>query len=83
MDYQIVLFILASSNTGDTVVDPFSGSGTTSVVAEQLGRRWKSCDLSAGYLQWGIDRIELVEQWSVEKWIKYDQENARRRKSIR
>ena len=75
--------ILASSSPDDLVIDPFSGSGTTAVVAEQLGRRWKASDLSAEYLQWGIERIELVERWSVEKWIKYDQENARRRKSIR
>ena len=30
--------ILSSSNPGDLVLDPFSGTGTTSVVAEQLGR---------------------------------------------
>ncbi|MFA5415876.1 MAG: site-specific DNA-methyltransferase, partial [Methanoregula sp.] len=30
--------ILSSSNPGDLIVDPFSGTGTTSVVAEQLGR---------------------------------------------
>jgi len=29
-------FVLASSNKGDIVLDPFSGSGTTLVVAEQL-----------------------------------------------
>lgn len=32
--------VLASSNPGDWVVDPFLGSGTTAVAAEQLGRRW-------------------------------------------
>jgi DNA modification methylase len=36
--------IKASSNPGDLVADFFSGSGTTALVAERLGRRWISCD---------------------------------------
>jgi len=36
--------ILASSNPGDLVMDPFGGSGTTAAVAEKLGRRWLTCD---------------------------------------
>jgi site-specific DNA-methyltransferase (adenine-specific) len=75
--------VLASSNTGDLVIDPFLGSGTTAVVAEQLHRRWKGCDISLEYCQWAIKRIELTEDWSTEKWIQYDFENAERRKSIR
>ncbi|MCK6625224.1 MAG: site-specific DNA-methyltransferase [Anaerolineae bacterium] len=75
--------VLASSNPADLVLDPFLGSGTTAVVAEQLGRKWLGCDLSLEYGQWAANRIELVEEWSVEKWIEYDQENARRRQSIR
>ena len=38
-------FVLASSNPGDLVADFFVGSGTTSAVAEKLGRRWIACDL--------------------------------------
>jgi site-specific DNA-methyltransferase (adenine-specific) len=75
--------VLASSNPGDLVVDPFLGSGTTVVVAEQLKRRWKGCDLSLEYCTWAGERVELVEDWPVEKWIEYDQQNAERRKSIR
>ncbi len=75
--------VLASSNPGDLVLDPFLGSGTTAVVAEQLRRKWKGCDLSAEYCDWAIQRIERVEEWPVEKWIRYDLENAERRKSIR
>ncbi|MDD1414217.1 site-specific DNA-methyltransferase [Dolichospermum sp. ST_con] len=37
-------FVLASSHEGDLIIDPFSGSGTTIVVAEQLNRRWMGCD---------------------------------------
>ena len=75
--------VLASSNEGDWVIDPFLGSGTTAVVAEQLHRKWKGCDASLEYCQWAAKRIELVEDWPVEKWIKYDIENTERRKSIR
>ena len=75
--------VLASSNPDDLVVDPFLGSGTTAVVAEQLRRRWKACEISPEYCEWAARRIELVEGWSIEKWIQYDLENAERRKSIR
>jgi site-specific DNA-methyltransferase (adenine-specific) len=75
--------VLASSKPGDLVIDPFLGSGTTAIVAEQLKRHWKGCDLSLEYCRWAANRIELVEDWPVEKWIRYDQENTERRKSIR
>ena len=75
--------ILASSNLNDLVIDPFLGSGTTAVVAEQLKRRWKGCDASLEYCAWAAERIELVEDWPIEKWIEFDQQNVERRKSIR
>lgn len=42
--------ILAGSRRGDTVLDPFSGSGTTGMVATQEGRRYVGIDLNAEYL---------------------------------
>ena len=75
--------ILSSSNKGDTVLDPFLGSGTTAVVSEQLKRCWLGCDISAEYLDWAVNRIELVEDWTIEKWIKYDFDNMQRRNSIK
>ena len=75
--------LLASSNEGDTVLDPFLGSGTTAVCAEQLNRKWLGCDLTAEYIGWAVDRLELVEKWSVEKWKKYDFDNQKRRAAIR
>jgi site-specific DNA-methyltransferase (adenine-specific) len=75
--------LLASSNPGDLVIDPFLGSGTTAVVAEQLKRKWLGCDTSVEYVGWAAERIELVEDWPLEKWLQYDSDNARRRKSIR
>ncbi len=75
--------VLASSNSGDLVIDPFLGSGTTAVVAEQLQRKWQGCDLSPEYCQWAAQRINMVEDWPIERWIAYDRQNAERRKSIR
>ncbi len=39
-------FILASSNPGDTVLDPFCGCGTTVAVAQRLKRRWIGIDVT-------------------------------------
>lgn len=43
--------ITASSNPGDVVLDPFVGSGTTSVVAARLGRRSIGIDTSKNYIR--------------------------------
>ena len=44
------LAIKACSKPGDIILDPFFGSGTTGVTAEQLGRRWVGVELSADYI---------------------------------
>ncbi|MDB9525310.1 site-specific DNA-methyltransferase [Oscillatoria sp. CS-180] len=75
--------ILASSNQGDVVLDPFSGSGTTLVVAEQLGRQWLGCDSNPEYNQWAMDRLDKVNRMSVDQWIEYDQKVTARREKIR
>jgi hypothetical protein len=38
--------VLASSNKGDIVLDPFAGCGTTLVAAQRLGRQWIGVDIS-------------------------------------
>ena len=43
--------ILAGSEEGDIVLDPFMGSGTTAVVAKSLGRHYTGCELPESYSQ--------------------------------
>jgi len=50
--------IRASSNPGDIVLDPFCGSGTTAVAAEQLGRRWVAMDVWGGAYEMLCERLE-------------------------
>lgn len=57
--------ILASTRTGDVVLDPFMGSGTTAQVAQDLGRRWIGCELNPDYEPLQLERtaqgaIDLV-----------------------
>jgi site-specific DNA-methyltransferase (adenine-specific) len=75
--------ILASSNEGDLIVDPFSGSGTTLVCAEQLKRKWQGCDLNEEYCSWAVMRLEQVPCRSIDDWMELDRKTASRRESIR
>jgi site-specific DNA-methyltransferase (adenine-specific) len=49
--------ILASSNMGDTVLDPFSGSGTTLRVCQQLDRKAIGFEMNPIYIQMTKDRL--------------------------
>jgi site-specific DNA-methyltransferase (adenine-specific) len=52
--------IRSCSLPGELVVDPFSGSATTLVVAKKLGRTWVGFELSNDYAKRGRDRLEKV-----------------------
>lgn len=54
----VVPCILAGSRPGDLVLDPFSGTATTGVVALRHGRRFIGCDVSRDYLEISRRRIE-------------------------
>lgn len=54
--------ILASSNKGDIVLDPFLGSGTTSVVAKKLGRHYIGIEQNPLYCAWAEYRLEQAEK---------------------
>ena len=49
--------VKAGSKTGDTVLDPFAGSGTTGLVAGQLGRGFIGIELSTDYYKLADERI--------------------------
>ncbi len=53
--------ILASSKSGDIVFDPFLGSGTTSVVAKKLGRKYLGIELDEKFACIAEKRLELAE----------------------
>lgn len=49
--------VLASSNEGDTVLDPFSGSGTTLRVCQQLKRNAIGFELNPEYVEMTHERL--------------------------
>lgn len=53
--------ILASSNPGELIFDPFLGSGTTSVVAKKLGRRYTGIEIDETYCCLAEKRLELAD----------------------
>ena len=53
--------IKASSNKGDVVLDPFSGSFTTSAVARKLGRVAIGIELNEEYYEMGLRRTEIAK----------------------
>ena len=52
--------IRACSRPGEVVIDPFSGSSTTSAVAKKLGREYFSFELSDQYVRLGTERLESI-----------------------
>jgi site-specific DNA-methyltransferase (adenine-specific) len=52
--------ILASSKSGDLVFDPFTGSGTTTVVAKKLGRHYVGIELDETFCCFTLKRLELA-----------------------
>jgi len=52
--------ILASTNEGDLVLDPFTGSSTTGIAAYRHGRRFIGIDLNPEYLDLSIKRFEAL-----------------------
>jgi site-specific DNA-methyltransferase (adenine-specific) len=49
--------IRASSNPGDLVLDPFAGSGTAAIAAENAGRRWTCIERDPTYYEAAVGRV--------------------------
>ena len=54
--------ILASTNKGDLVFDPFLGSGTTAVVAKKLGRKFTGIEIDEYYCALALKRLESANK---------------------
>lgn len=52
--------ILASSNKGEVVLDPFLGSGTTAVVAQRLDRKWIGIESNESYIKVAEKRLKTL-----------------------
>ena len=59
--------IKASSNEDDIVLDPFSGTFTTSFVAKNLNRRSVGIECNEAYVKIGLRRLALAEEYKGEK----------------
>jgi site-specific DNA-methyltransferase (adenine-specific) len=57
----VAKLILASSQPGQIVFDPFLGSGTTSVVAKKLGRHYCGVEINEQYCLWAEKRLRMAE----------------------
>ncbi len=57
--------ILASSNEGDIVFDPFAGVGTTGVVAKKLKRNFIMIEIDEEYCLYTIKRLSMAEKNST------------------
>lgn len=59
--------IRASSNPGDIVLDPFSGTFTTCAVARSLGRNSIGIEIDEEYMKIGLRRLEIKDTYNGER----------------
>jgi len=62
--------VLASTNKGDVIVDPFTGSSTTGLAAHFYGRKFIGIDLEKKYLDLSVKRFEELQKKMKDKVIK-------------
>lgn len=70
--------ILASSNPDDVVLDPFSGTFTTSSVAKRLGRRSIGIEREKEYVKIGLRRCEIQNTLDGEQLLSEKKNHKRR-----
>ena len=63
--------VLASTNKGDIVLDPFTGSSTTGIATYLLGRKFIGIDTDSKYLDVSIKRFKELDKNIKSKLIQY------------
>ena len=61
--------ILASTEIGDIVLDPFFGTGTTGAMAKKLGRRYIGLERDPDYIKLADERLSKVRQMSEDEFL--------------
>lgn len=59
--------ILASSQEGDVILDPFSGSGTTGIASQLCGRNYIGIEIDKKYLELTIQRYKYQQHMRLER----------------
>jgi modification methylase len=61
--------IMAATNPGDVILDPFFGTGTTGAVAKKLHRHWIGIEQDLGYIKLAEERIAAVQFLDLDKSV--------------
>jgi len=72
--------ILASSNPGDVILDPFFGTGTSGAVAKKLQRRWLGIEQDPTYIKIAQERIDGIEPETTKELYTFP--NKRRKPRV-
>ncbi len=76
-------FIKLFTKEGDTVLDPFMGSGTTNIVASRMKRNSIGIEIVPEYYEMVKSKIQPIELYLLESKEKYEKTKSKRRISIR
>jgi site-specific DNA-methyltransferase (adenine-specific) len=65
--------ILMTSDEGDIILDPFSGTGTTAIAAKRLGRQYIGFDIDPNYVEISLNKLEIEKPNSKisDIWISF------------
>ena len=74
--------LLSSTNTGDIVLDPFFGTGTTGAVAKKMNRHWIGIENNSSYVKLAQERIDSIEVNEVDPVIFDVQDRKRQQRRI-
>jgi modification methylase len=72
--------IMSSSKSGDVVLDPFFGSGTTGVVAKRIHRYWIGIERDGNYVQIARKRIDTTQPVLFDESLFYSRDRQRNRR---